>query len=516
MDKIKIDKIIVKDNVRTDYGNIEELAASILESGLRDPLELKKDNELIDGFRRFRAIEYINSRKDIPADKKIKEVKFFYSDEKIDKATSQIIAGIHQKNLTPLEEAKAFRKYINKTKSSEESLAKKLGKKPDYIARRLLLLNLCEPVEKALQDRKIEVGHGQLLSQMNEKQQKNALKEILEWDLTVQNFADQIRWMKKIDFGNIEFRSSKDNSQKTIFGSVGKELNPKHDKADFKDSPAFRKDLTQYVESERKVLKNKGIKIFKSKEGLEKKFPEAEEVNSWDDGYTKVLKELSGSKKYAVVVDMDYNGLSKEVYLLDPKAEKEKEQEAKKAKQKQLSPEEKAEAEKNLNLSRKEKLKRRVCEFERDFLIDNSRNLLEPGFITKALVLWQLMSNNYSNEFTEKALAFTGISGNDNRMDNILKLPEEKLDKALSIMAKITLAKLELPDLSCASHKIGVKYDKHFVMSEEYLKPYTKDALRKLGKELKISLDGIEKASNMKNIVVKNWETGQVPKALAA
>lgn len=515
MDTIKIDKIIVKDNVRTDYGNIEEFAAVILENGIK-PLELERNYELVDGHRRLRAIEYINSRKDIPEDKKIWEVRFFYSDEKIEKEISQMVAGLHQKNLTPLENAKAYAKYLNKPQRSKESLAKKLGKKVDYVERRLLLLKLCEPVEKALQDKKIEVGHAQLLSQMNEKQQKNALKEILEWDLTVQNFADQIRWMKKIDFGNIEFRPDNNgNNQKTIFDSIGNELNPKHNDADFRNSTAFKKDLAQYVESERKVLRSKGIKVFNSDEVLQEKFPEAKAVESYGDNYTNVLKELPGSKKYAVVVDIGYNDLDKTVYLLDPQVEKKKEQEAKKAKQREFTPEEKAEAEKNLNLSRKEKLKRRIDEFKTEFLIEKSRELLEPGFNVKALILWQLMNDNCGNEYTDKAMKSVGIS-NHNYVEKILKLPEDKLDKALSVMAKITLAKMDLSDLSCVSQKIGVKYNRHFVMNEEYLKPYTKDALRKLGRELKISLDGIEKASDMKVAVVKNWKAGQVPKALAA
>lgn len=63
---IDVRNIIVPDsNSRTDYGNIEELADSLVKQGQKNPIRVKKVRGedkyiLIDGFRRMRAIETAN------------------------------------------------------------------------------------------------------------------------------------------------------------------------------------------------------------------------------------------------------------------------------------------------------------------------------------------------------------------------------------------------------------------------------------------------------------------------
>lgn len=62
---IDIDKIIIKDRIRKDYGNIEELANDIRDNGLiNPPVVTEKDGELIliAGERRTRACKYLDYR----------------------------------------------------------------------------------------------------------------------------------------------------------------------------------------------------------------------------------------------------------------------------------------------------------------------------------------------------------------------------------------------------------------------------------------------------------------------
>lgn len=64
---VPFDQIVVneeKNNLRADYGNIEELATSIAESGLKNPILVKKAKgeerfELLHGHRRYRAIKFL-------------------------------------------------------------------------------------------------------------------------------------------------------------------------------------------------------------------------------------------------------------------------------------------------------------------------------------------------------------------------------------------------------------------------------------------------------------------------
>lgn len=53
------DKIIVKDRIRKDFGDLEELAKDIKENGLINPPVVTPDNVLIAGERRFRAMTQI-------------------------------------------------------------------------------------------------------------------------------------------------------------------------------------------------------------------------------------------------------------------------------------------------------------------------------------------------------------------------------------------------------------------------------------------------------------------------
>ena len=53
---INVEKIIVKDRIRKDFGDIAELAADIQENGLINPIVVNKDNVLLAGERRLRAV----------------------------------------------------------------------------------------------------------------------------------------------------------------------------------------------------------------------------------------------------------------------------------------------------------------------------------------------------------------------------------------------------------------------------------------------------------------------------
>ena len=54
---INVDKIIVKDRIRKDFGDIAELAADIQDNGLISPIVVNKDYVLLAGERRLRAVK---------------------------------------------------------------------------------------------------------------------------------------------------------------------------------------------------------------------------------------------------------------------------------------------------------------------------------------------------------------------------------------------------------------------------------------------------------------------------
>lgn len=56
---IEIEKIIVQDRIRKDFGNIEELSSDIKENGLINPPVVTPEFELIAGERRYRAMKHL-------------------------------------------------------------------------------------------------------------------------------------------------------------------------------------------------------------------------------------------------------------------------------------------------------------------------------------------------------------------------------------------------------------------------------------------------------------------------
>ena len=133
--EIEIKNIVVKSNPRTDFGDIDELAASVKAKGVMEPLLVKKLDdgkvELIAGERRLKAAKAAGL-------KKVKYTYFEGDDTEIEEA--KLEENMHRKDLNPVEEAKAFQKYIDTTKRSIDTLAQKISKPKLYVERRLELL----------------------------------------------------------------------------------------------------------------------------------------------------------------------------------------------------------------------------------------------------------------------------------------------------------------------------------------------------------------------------------------
>lgn len=115
--------------------DIYELAKSILENGLLQPITVRKleDNrfELIAGERRLIAVRALG-KEEIPAI--IEEM----TDEK--SSVLALIENLQRKDLNYFEEAEAYALLIEKWKLSQLELAKKLGKAQSTIANKLRLL----------------------------------------------------------------------------------------------------------------------------------------------------------------------------------------------------------------------------------------------------------------------------------------------------------------------------------------------------------------------------------------
>ena len=142
---------------RFDKESLEQLARSIRENGLIQPIILRKKNnnyELIAGERRLRAAQIIKLDK-IPSiildadDKKAFELG--------------LIENLQREDLSPIEEANGYKRLMDEFNYTQEQLAKVVSKSRSHIANLLRIINLPEEVKKFILNGSISLGHARCL-----------------------------------------------------------------------------------------------------------------------------------------------------------------------------------------------------------------------------------------------------------------------------------------------------------------------------------------------------------------
>lgn len=179
---IDINKIVVnKQQPRTvfDEEKIEELATSIKENGLIQPVIVRKKDkkyEIIAGERRYRACKLAGL-------KEISCVVEDYNDQEV--STLAIIENIQREDLSPIEEAKAYQSLMKTYNYNQSELAKIVGKKQSTIANKLRLLKLNDDVIFAVDRKQITERHARAMLSVDKDKQVDILKEVLKKQLNV-------------------------------------------------------------------------------------------------------------------------------------------------------------------------------------------------------------------------------------------------------------------------------------------------------------------------------------------
>ena len=165
-----------------DEQGLNELAASIKQHGIIQPLVLRKIGdkyEIIAGERRYKA-SYIAGLSEVPA------VIINLNDN--ESAEVAIVENIQRKDLSPIEEAKSYKKLLDRGYLTQDQLASRMGKAQATISNKLRLLNLDDEVQNALLNNKISERHARSLLRIEDKElQRELLNEILEKRLNVRD-----------------------------------------------------------------------------------------------------------------------------------------------------------------------------------------------------------------------------------------------------------------------------------------------------------------------------------------
>ncbi len=182
--EISIDKITPNpDQPRTTFNSdaLNELAASIREIGIIQPLTLRKTSDdsyqIISGERRYRAAK-LAGLESVPA-----YVRTATESEVTEMA---LIENIQREDLNAIEIALTFRKLIDQYHLTQERLSERIGKKRTTIANFLRLLKLPAEVQLGLRNKALDMGHARALLAIDDPTlQLKLYNEILKKGLSV-------------------------------------------------------------------------------------------------------------------------------------------------------------------------------------------------------------------------------------------------------------------------------------------------------------------------------------------
>ena len=159
---------------------IEELAASIKEHGIIQPIVVRKKSkgyEIVAGERRWRAAMKAEL-KQVPC--LIREL----DDEQ--NMLIAIIENMQREDLNPIEEAEGLHQMIETFGMTQEQVSKSVGKSRPYITNSLRLLKLPEYIRGSIAEGKLSAGHGRtLITLTDEEARKKLWNKILEEGLSV-------------------------------------------------------------------------------------------------------------------------------------------------------------------------------------------------------------------------------------------------------------------------------------------------------------------------------------------
>lgn len=166
---------------RFDYDELENLAQSIRENGILQPITVRKREdkkyELVSGERRLRAARLVGMVK-------IPSIVINIDDK--NSAMFSIIENLQRQSLNFFEEAEAIEKLVGEYAMSREEVAQKLGLAPSTVSNKLRILRLPEEMRFELARSGLTESHARALLMLEDDNQRaRALSIIVDRHLNV-------------------------------------------------------------------------------------------------------------------------------------------------------------------------------------------------------------------------------------------------------------------------------------------------------------------------------------------
>ena len=256
-----------------DENALKELAMSIKEHGIIQPLVLRKlandKFEIIAGERRYKASQIAG----------LNQVPAIIADLD-DNASAEValVENLQRRNLSAIEEAKSYKKLLDRGYLTQEVLAKRLGISQSSVANKVRLLNLTEEVQDALMNEKISERHARSLLQLSNKDdQINMLNKIIDNRYTVRQLDAEIKKVLNKETESTEATGTSSRFD-ILNNDTNKDLLNKIETLDFNNNePTVENDdIAQLIIDSKRSLQDK-YEIFDIPTAEESKIEDIEE-----------------------------------------------------------------------------------------------------------------------------------------------------------------------------------------------------------------------------------------------
>jgi ParB family chromosome partitioning protein len=182
-----------KYSLRSDLGMLEELMSSIGEKGLLEPVVVRPVGdgfEVVAGCRRLEACRRLGWRK-IPC-------HIIELDDR-EAYEASLIENLQHETLDPIEEAKAFKRYVDEYGwGGMSELARRIGKSVQYVSARIKLLSLPQEVQDKISRRhEIFPSVAQELLNLDEEEAKKVTELIVERRVTRSEVRTMVRRVRE-------------------------------------------------------------------------------------------------------------------------------------------------------------------------------------------------------------------------------------------------------------------------------------------------------------------------------
>ena len=152
-----------------DEDKLNELAASIKEHGIIQPIVLRKEGDgyvIVAGERRYRAARKAGLKK-VPS-----VIRELTEDQNL---LIAIIENMQREDLNPIEEAEGLNRMIDVYGLTQDAVSKSVGKSRPYITNSLRLLKLPEEVRDMTERGFITAGHARAIAGIDDEERQIAI-----------------------------------------------------------------------------------------------------------------------------------------------------------------------------------------------------------------------------------------------------------------------------------------------------------------------------------------------------